>query len=711
MKRASTLRHICGLTLLLSALPAARADAAGPALRSWQTFADFIPGRLVNLSLSADGRLTLAPSTAQIVDIGEPYVWDVASDAAGNIYLGTGNGGKVFRITPAGDTTLYFQAEEPEIYALAHDGRRSLYVATSPNGRIFRIDHGGKAALLCDPEQPYIWDLFCDPGGDLWAATGGKASLLRISPDGRINVVLSSEAEHLRCLAFDGEELYAGSSRPGLVYRIRKGQAPFVLYDSGSEEVHSLAAFPGGPLYAATMTTTGPEAAITRILAAVPARSAPPEEGQEEKSGAIQQQAQAGGIESAPAAKSQLLRIEADGFGRPIWPAGLDEVQALLPGPDGQLFVGTGREGRLYSINRDGEISLLLKIGAAQIPALHRTPAGEVILATANMGLACRVGHGVREGSYESETVDAAVLARWGALRWRGEGRVNFQTRSGNTRKPEASWSEWQPLLSSGGSWQIASPAARFLQWRCILQEGKEKPALMEVNLAWLQQNRPPEITGLVVLPPGDYFEIAPDPAAGTTGISGPTPLPKRDQRKGWRSALWQFDDPNRDPLLFALWYRCTGDSHWRRLAGPLAQVIYSWDATQMADGEYELKLEASDSLMLPAGQGLRAEKISPPFIVDNTGPVIKGFEVENREGNRRIRFTVCDAASPLARVRISINAGGWKPLSPADGICDSLCEEFSFTLRSGEELLEISLEAADIFENCSMAHQRIKGF
>ncbi|HNY90220.1 MAG TPA: hypothetical protein PKM23_01725 [bacterium] len=696
--------------MLLFSLPAARADAAGPALRTWQSFADFITGRLDNLSLSADGRLTLAPSTTQIVDTGEPYVWDIASDAAGNLYLGTGNGGKVFRITPAGDTTLYFQAEEPEIYALAHDGRRSLYVATSPNGFIYRIDDGGKAALFCEPGQSYIWDLLCDPRGDLWAATGGKARLLRISPDGRMSVVFSSEAEHLRCLALDGEELFAGSSRPGLVYRIRKGQAPFVLYDSGSEEVHSLAVMPGGHLYAATMTPAGPEAAITRILAAAPAQSVSPEEAAEEKSGALQQPPLAGGIESAPAAKSQLLRIEADGYGRPIWPAGLDEVQALLPGPDGKLLVGTGREGRLYSIDSAGEISLLLKIGAAQIPTLHRTSAGEVILATANMGLACRVGPRVREGSFESETVDAAALTRWGALRWRGEGRMTFQTRSGNTRKPEASWSEWQPLQSSGGSWQIASPAARFLQWRCTLQGGKEEPALAEVNLAWLQQNRPPEIADLVVLPPGSYFEITPDPAAGTTGLSAPAPLPKRDQRKGWRSALWQFDDSNSDPLLFALWYRRTGDAHWRRLAGPLTQAAYSWDATQMADGEYELKLEASDSLMLPAGQGLRAEKISPPFVVDNTGPVIKGFEVENKDGIRHIRFSVCDAASPLARVRISINAGGWKPLSPVDGICDSVCEEFGFTLRSGEELLELSLEAADIFENSSMAHQRIKG-
>jgi len=711
MKKTGTIRHICRLVLLLTAMTALRAGAAGPGLRTYSTFADFIPGKLENLSLTGDGRLTLAARTTRFIDTGEPYVWDVASDPAGNLYLATGNRGKVFRVNAAGDTALFFQAEEPEIYALAHDGRSALYVATSPNGSIYRVDGEGRAQLFCRPEQSYIWDLLCDGSGDLWAATGGKARLLRIKPDGSMSVALASEAEHLRCLALDGGELYAGSSRPGLVYRLRKETAPFVLYDTGNEEVHSLAVLPGGTLYAAAMTTAGPAAVITRILATVPAQSTSLEEPDEEKSAALRQQAPAGPVESAPAAKSQLLRIEADGYGRSIWPAGLDDVQALLPAMDGGLLVGTGREGRLYSINESGEISLLLKVGASQIQTLHRTAAGEVILATANMGLGYRIGAVVREGSYESETIDAAALTRWGALRWRGDGKLVFQTRSGNTRNPEGSWSEWQPLTDAGGSGQITSPAARFLQWRCILQDGEKKPFLKEVTLAYLQKNRPPEIDGLVVLPAGDYFEAAPDQGAGTTGITAPSPLPKREQRKGFRSAFWQFVDSNRDPLLFALWYRRTGDTHWRRLAGPLAQVVYSWDTTQMADGEYQLKLEASDSLMLPDGQGLRAEKISSAFLVDNTGPVIKGIKVENEGSERRLRFTVCDAASPLARVRISINAGGWKPVSPADGICDSMCEEYNFSLQGGAELLEITLEAADQFENCSKAHQRIKGF
>ncbi|HQG44753.1 MAG TPA: two-component regulator propeller domain-containing protein, partial [bacterium] len=236
MRRRARIHHLTGLLLLMALGIGRPAVAAGPQQRSWKSFSDFLPCQLENVSLESTGRLVLAPQTRLVIDSGEPYIWDITSDPAGVLYLATGNQGRVFRVAGNGDTTLCFAASEPEIYALAEDGRGGLYIASSPNGRIYRRDATGAVRVFCEPGQTYIWDMLFDRAGDLWVATGGKAQLLRVNPAGQISVVLNSEAEHIRCLTLAGEILYAGSSRPGLIYRIRKNDTPFVLYDTGVEE-------------------------------------------------------------------------------------------------------------------------------------------------------------------------------------------------------------------------------------------------------------------------------------------------------------------------------------------------------------------------------------------------------------------------------------------------------------------------------------------
>ena len=706
----SPLRRWTALLLLLLAA-ATPLLAAGPVLRTWNRFADFWPGTLENLSLDSRGRLTLAPAIGQPIDTGEPYVWDISSDPAGNLYLATGNAGKIFRIAANGDTSLFYQAAEPEIFALVHDGRSTLYAATSPNGAVYQIDPRGQARLFCQPGQNYIWDLQLDASGNLWIATGGKAQLLRVTPGGVVTTVLASEAEHLRCLIRDGDWLYAGSSRPGLIYRLGVDLKPFVLFDSGMEEVHALTVMPGGALYAATLAAAAPAASLAQLFGGQPAaEQGEDQEPAEEEENPDQPQPAAMLTITAAAAASQLLRIDAEGYGRNIWPLDQEEVHSLLAGGRGEIFVGTGRSGRLYSIDSAGEITLRQKTAATQISALHRTSSGGLVLGTSNMGLACKLEARSPSGRYEAESLDAAGWARWGVLRWRGAGAVTFQTRSGNTRKPEGSWSEWQSLLQEGEVWRVVSPPARFLQWRCELKNGGEPPRLEEVTLSWQQKNEPPEITQVVILPAGEFYDTAQEPIPEGVGLVAPPPLPKGEQKPGYRSAVWEFNDPNQDPLLFTLWYRRMGQDHWRRLAGPLARMVHSWESRRMADGEYELKVTAADSLSLPAGLGLKAERVSAPFIIDNTGPEIRDLKFSRDGSGRTLEFSVCDARSAVGQVRISCNAAEWQLLYPRDGICDSFCEQFTVPLPPGAGL-EITIEAMDLLENRGLLHHQLKGF
>src|ERR1035437_4160608 len=87
----------------------------------WQvgSYDEFLQGTLTGLSLSKQGDVTLAPEAKAIFSPDEALALSLASDARGNIYIGTGHQGKVFRVGPDQKSPLVVTAQEPGIFALA----------------------------------------------------------------------------------------------------------------------------------------------------------------------------------------------------------------------------------------------------------------------------------------------------------------------------------------------------------------------------------------------------------------------------------------------------------------------------------------------------------------------------------------------------------------------------------------------------------------
>src|SRR6185503_9137651 len=101
----------------------------------------------------------------------------------------------------------------------------------------------------------------------------------------------------------------------------------------------------------------------------------------------------------------------------------------------------------------------------------------------------------VKEGSYESPVRDVKLVASWGKIWWRGTGPIELQTRSGNSERPDTTWSDWSASYADAGGAQVSSPKARFIQWRAILKSGGAK--LDEVSLAYLPRNVAPEVIAI----------------------------------------------------------------------------------------------------------------------------------------------------------------------------------------------------------------------
>jgi hypothetical protein len=100
---------------------------------------------------------------------------------------------------------------------------------------------------------------------------------------------------------------------------------------------------------------------------------------------------------------------------------------------------------------------------------------------------------------------DGDFFTRWGRLRWMGSPNLQFETRSGNTAKPDRTWTAWKKLESVGwtgadGEGQIASFASRYVQYKVALPD--KGSTLKEVTLFYLPQNQRPRVTDVYLAEP-----------------------------------------------------------------------------------------------------------------------------------------------------------------------------------------------------------------
>jgi len=152
----------------------------------------------------------------------------------------------------------------------------------------------------------------------------------------------------------------------------------------------------------------------------------------------------------------------------------------------------------------------------------------------------------------------------------------------------------------------------------------------------------------------------------------------------------WAAHDDNGDELTYSLYLRGDGETVWRLLKDKLTDKAYSFDATLIPDGGYQIKVVASDAPSHTPGDALNGDKISDRFEVDTTPPVISAFKATGEpvdcEGSHcprpfRVVFDAEDAFSPIARAEYSFDAGPWQYIEPVGRISDSRREHYDLRI------------------------------
>jgi len=390
---------------------------------------------------------------------------------------------------------------------------------------------------------------------------------------------------------------------------------------------------------------------------------------------------------------------------------------------DGGVLVATGPSGRLYRVGRARDVLLVTGVDAKQITRFSgRTRAGARVpaFATANPGRVLAPGTGDQSpATYTSQVRDSKSIAAWGLLRWEATGPVTLFTRSGNTELPDDSWSDWSGPYASRDGETIKSPPARFIQWKTVIARPADGTLgqLTSVTVAYLPRNTRPVVSSITIHPPGVVFQkpfSSEDGAiAGMDDVTAdarrppgdpgpPQPSPgRRMYQKGLQTLAWKGEDADGDRLTYTLQYRAEGETAWHDLRTGLADSLFVWDTTSVADGRYVIRVIASDGSSNPADRALTGERDSDVVDVDNTPPQITSSVV--RAGTSvRLSVRVQDARSPIQRLEYSIGGGTWQVVYPIDGLSDSPDERYEITLPAGTDPSRVVLRATDQFQNVS---------
>jgi hypothetical protein len=711
------------------------AAAFGAATKTWEMngYQDFLRGRLSGVSITAEGRLVLAPALDTLHTSDQPEIWSIARAPNGTLYLGTGDQGRVYSVDTQGRATLVWTANEPEIFAVAVDARGIVYAGTSPNGKVYRIENGREAEYF-DPGSAYIWGLLVAPNGDLYVATGDQGKIFRVTGQGRGELYYETGQAHVTALALDTQgRLLAGTEPNGILYRITGTQRAFVLYDSTLPELRSIAPAPDGSIYAAalgggvsrlataayTAATSAASQTLPRVQTSVtvtpqqggqagppkPAAPAPASQPQMQPAAAASTVMATTAVDYL-AERSALYRIHPDNTVETLWSSNEENIYDIALDGSSVMFL-TDAQGRVYRLT-DRKVALVTQTNEGDATRLLATPSG-TLAATGHVGRVLRIGGSTAQsGWFESPVHDAGTVARWGRLSWQGQGRgLLFRTRSGNTSRPDATWSSWSDPITNPDRATIQSPNARYIQWRAELSRNGASPELANVTIAYLPQNTAPVLRSVTVNSAAPATATAaagsasasPDfsvtvSASGQMTTPAGTPSQTFARPAGQKMQItWQADDAEGDRLLYAVYFRGDGESQWKLLRAGLTENSHTIDGDALADGRYQFRVTASDRLANPLEQAREAELASAPVWIDNTPPVVAAEGIRRNGARVESNIEAEDRGSALRRCEYSVDAGPWTPVEAEDGVTDSPRERFELRLDGvapGEHLVTV---------------------
>ncbi len=618
--------------------------------------ASLAAGELHHVAVRSDGRVTASVELTRIAmpdDVPIVWSWARAGDA---LFVGTGDDGRIYRVRGE-SIELFAETHQLLVSSLAMGDSGVLYAGTLPEGRIYAIDTTAAAGtapreLIRPDAAEHVWALAWDaPRHRLFAGTGPEGRVYAITGvtgagPATADVFWDSVATHVMSLALapDGS-LYAGTSDDAIVVHITSPGHAETVFDFPGNEITALA-LANGVLAVAANEFPDPPA----VTPAPTKRSATASRAARARPG-----------------RGRLYTVGVDGRAERVWSNDDGHITRLQLASDGTIWVALGVDGRVVRVAPDRSSAVWIDVDEREVLAMDLLSTSAPFIATGDGAALYRVGSGApRTASWTSRVLDASFAARWGQLRWRGTGTLRFSTRSGDTERPDDTWSAWSSPMTSEGP--IRSPSARFLQIRAEL-DADPAATILAVSAYYLPENQRPVVSDVVIKARtskrgADVDGDAPDAPSPLLGLA------------------WKIDNTDSDRIRYRLRFREESQTVWREMlrdSETLTALEYQWSTAAVPDGYYVVSVEASDELSNPDALTLRSTSESEPLLVDNHPPSVTGLALSGG----RVRGTASDSLGPVARLEAAIDGGEWRVVFPDDDLLDTRDEAFSIDVSS----------------------------
>jgi hypothetical protein len=306
--------------------------------------------------------------------------------------------------------------------------------------------------------------------------------------------------------------------------------------------------------------------------------------------------------------------------------------------------------GRILAIAGDRTNRVAFDVDETQVLALAITSRAH-LFATGDSGAIYNVtSTRPAAATWTSKVLDATSIARWGALRWRGTGALDWESRSGNADPADSTWSAWAPLDADG---VVRSPAARYLQ----------------IRARWTRD--PASVMRAVTA-----YYLPTNQRAVLTEVTAET---KTDSHPQAVKIGWKVDNSDGDSLRYRVRFRGDAEQNWRsvlRNGEYVTGTSYDWTVDGLPEGYYRVQVEASDEAANPEGEALRDARASEPVLVDSTPPRVTAAVVGGV-----VRGEATDGASSVTRIEIAIDSLEWRSARSSDGVFDERTEGYEGAL------------------------------
>jgi hypothetical protein len=679
---------------------------------------DFSAGEARGIAVTVNGELVLSRGLERVDGVGEAVLYDAVMGPGGVVFVGTGEAGRILRISTAGKVETYATLAEKQVTALALGADGALYAGASPGGKLYRLDRG-KASLYYDTKAQYVWSLAFS-GPSLFVSTGLPGEIHRVDSAGRGRRVHQASDPHVRTLHALGGQVWAGTSGSGLILKLDESGNVTTVFDSGKTEVTSIASGPDGRVWAAISSSEAaggaePISAPAPQPPKTPRPTAPGDEEQPREKEKAEVSVTVSAPRLAPARppsrsgySSEIVLFEKGEPPRVVWTGSDEMVFDLGDAEASSVLAGTGPKGRLYRVSGD-TWSLDRTFDEKQVSVV----VGEAI-ATNGASAFYRLRNGERTGEYVSAVKDTGRTSVFGAFRYEGDlpagSKLEVAFRSGEAAAPDTTWSPWSEFHRAADTAKVGAPPGRYLQWKVRMTSAAGgSPLVRRVEAAYRNRNAAPVIDAFFAMGPNEVFAksagggsnvfetTAPDEKGIFTSLeeAKTESAPRKLMRKGYRTLTWKTSDPDSDTIAHVLEFRPVSSSRWIPLKSDIRESFYSFDTTSLPDGEYVFRLTASDSESNPE-EPKAASRETSPVSIDNTPPVVRRVD----SGSGRLRVEALDSASPITDFEYSVNAREWKRVEPEDGLSDSLKETYRIELKPEERDGYLLIRATDAARN-----------